>query len=394
MIEGDTLLDLVRTGGRHLWFGRAAPFEMSAIDAADGTNFRLAAHHHGAYDVVWIYEQALSDLPGTQWPLLLDEALRCLGRQGRLVVRYRQDDRFSIIALKAWLFARPTTRISMGHDIDRHGTLISIFEVERTQLEAYSDDRWSFVLLAQGDRMANVLHFLDGVKRLSGGRAETVIVGPRFAEYDGHDVTILDRPYRTDRADISIKKNDGAAAASHPNLCFLHDRYVLDDDFFTGFDKFGYDFDFVAVRQNYAGGERYPFYAATDGPPLIWATPIDCRNHDTLRPSQYVNGGLMVFKKPIFDLMPLNPLLAWNQGEDVEVAARYIAASLPPRVNLFSGATTNADPSHTAAFRDERDVHRAMGSALKRTRRSLKARIGASLRTWERNLRHALRGPR
>ncbi len=392
MIDDDVLLGLVRAGGRQLWLGQTAPFEMDAADAPGSTNFRLAAHHHGAYDVVWVHERPLSDFPATQWPLLLDEALRCLGRRGRLVLRYRQDERFSIIALKAWLFARPTIHVSMGHDIDRRGVLTSVFEVERENLEAYSDDRWSFVLLAQGNRMANVMRFLDGVERLSGGRAETVIVGPRFAEYDRAGVTVLDRPYRNDRADIALKKNDGAEAARHSNLCFLHDRYVLDDDFFEGFEKFGYDFDFVAVRQRYTGGEPYPFYAAGSGAPLMWTPPIDCRNYQVLRPGQYVNGGFMVFKRPAFRQMPLNPLLAWNQGEDVEVAARYVAASLPPRVNLLSGATTNVDPSHTAAFRGEHAYDRAAVAALGRAGRSLELRIRSSLRRLERGVRHALRG--
>ncbi len=261
-------------------------------------------------------------------------------------------------------------------------------------LHTYADRNWSFVLLAQGDRMPNVIRFLEGVRRLSDGRAETVIVGPKSAAYDGHDVTVIDRPYRTDRADIAIKKNDGAAAARHSNLCFLHDRYVLDDDFFTGFDRFGYDFDFVAVRQRYEDGRPYPFYAATGGPPLIWSPPVHCTNYRVVRPGQYVNGGFMVFKKPAFERVPFNDLLAWNQGEDVEISARYIGASLPPRVNVSSGATTNADPSHTSAFRAEHDHRRALGVLLSHRRRALKLSVRSALRGWKRTVRPAPSDPR
>lgn len=348
----DYLLSLVRPDQQQIWIGKAPPFAIAALDLLASTNFRAAAAHHTRYNVVWFYRKMLSDVGRLKWRLVLDECVRMLGDSGQLVLRFRQNHYISIINVKQFLGRRVGVTCSVDYERNTDGVFTVVFSVVRENAALYRDKSWSFVLLARGDRTENAIAFLRSVRSQDPDyRHQILIVGPVLPEYEPFSVVGHPENYREELAELGKKKNDAAALVSGSNVLIAHDRYVLDDQFFSGFDIFGYDFDLVAVRQIFRSGEEYPFYGAIDARELVWAQPIHSTDYNSLLPGQFVNGGLMVFKTHALRQIGFNNLLFWNQGEDLELTQEFIHAGLPPRVNVHSTAVTNVPDTYTMAFR-------------------------------------------
>ena len=231
--------------------------------------------------------------------------------------------------------------------------------------------------------------------------------GASHPSYEGYGVRYIDtvgrRPGSLSRS--GRRRTPSRGEASHPNLLIAHDRYVLDEGFFDGFDRFGYDFDLCAVRQTYEDGESYPAYCALNATGLLWAPTVHCENYNVLHATQYVNGGLMVFKTHALRELKFNDLLYWNQAEDVEVSRVFIEAGMPPRMNYLSSATTigiaKAPPTQwrldqrcrsVQLSHGEDRVHRRTrvpGTPLGRARLPVLAREGPAATPMDRRLRDA-----
>jgi hypothetical protein len=328
--------------GRHAWVGSSPRFPAEAISLIDQPNFRMASSMHGRFDSVWFVESPLSDLSGGRFEIVIDELIRLLGARGQLVVRFRETADVSVVNLKQAI----GRRLHLSAEVHRQwcvkGEYTVAFSIERKQLEGYQDRRWTFAVLTQGNKPEMVVRFLRSIRALDPAHEHELLVwGPMNQAYAEYGVRASERQYRSDVAEISRKKNDIADSASHANLLIAHDRYALNEDFFTGFDAFGYDFDLCAIAQRYEDGHDFPSYCALPGHKLVRAsTTIDCPDANTLWPLQYVNGGLIVAKTQTLRQIRFNDLLFWCESEDVEMTRQFRERGLPPRVNRWASATT------------------------------------------------------
>lgn len=349
----ESLLALVRDCERHFWVGEVPPFEWDQASILHSSNFRLSPSHHRQYDVVWLYESLLSDFPADTIELILDELVRLVRDEGRMVLRYAQHQNFSVILLKHLLGRRYNLTIDVETEIIENGIYTTVFRLQRLSTARYSDQRWTFAIITQGKRRDNVIRFLQSVRQHATAiDHELLICGPADEAYAPFKVTYLDREYRDHYAEIALKKNDIADRASCANLLIAHDRYVLNDDFFSGFAKYGYDFDFITIKQWYESGEEFPAYCAMSSPDLVWSPPVHCTDINRLRPLQFLNGGLFIAKTETLRDLRMNPLLFWQQAEDVELTKHLRNHGLPPRINVYSSATTiGIKPDHTKNFR-------------------------------------------
>lgn len=339
--------------------------------------------------MVWYYEESPADLRSGQHELVFDELVRLLGARGRLVVRFpARIPHFNIVILKQLLGRRYNTRVSVALEhVDDAVTIV--FDVARDGMERYRGDAWTCAVLTRGTRVPRVVEFCRSIRAQDPDRRHEILVwGPDDPAYEPYGVTCLDPGYRDHLAEISRKKNDIADRAMHPNLLVVHDRYRVEPGFFTGFARFGYDFDFVTVPQWYECGTPFPAYVATDTGGLGTGRPIDCRDYGRIRPGQYINGGLMVAKTDTLRDIRLNDLLFWNQWEDVELSGQFRCRGLPPRVNCFSAATTlGIGPEYTSRFLPESGPLRTLGTGVA----ALGATIGRNLLAGGRRLEHRLR---
>ena len=353
------LSDLVRDHARHFWAGTHPPFPAASQNLLARNNLRASPDHHRAYDVVWCYETDLADVRPESQVIYLDELLRLLGADGRLVVKFREDRHFTLVKLKRFLGRHPFLDVSVETEISlpQYGW-VTVYRVRRKHLAEYASGEWSLAILTQGKKVANVVAFLKSVRDQDPHRRHEIIVcGPPHPEYEPFGVRMHTKEYSPVLADICTKKNDLADVATRPNLLLVHDRYVLDPGFFDGFERYGHDFDFLTVPQRYETGEEFPAYVTMSKwrTEFVWRAPIVLASYDRVYPLQYLNGGLLAVKTHTLRALRLNELLFWNQAEDCELAGWLLAHSLPPRVNPISRATVlGLTPAYTATFVPEK----------------------------------------
>jgi hypothetical protein len=343
------ILELIKQPVRHIWVGQNPPFDMPTVDLENATAFRVSPSLHQAWDAVWVYERFISDFES--WELALDECLRLFGESGLLVLRYKtRRVHFSNFGLKNFLFRRRGYAIEMvweeGAMTDSGFVATSVMRVTREDLQWYRPGPWTMAVVTQGTRVENVARFCKSVRDQDPERQHEILVhGSSHPSYDAYGVRYVEtRSDCPDAVTLGRKKNTIARAARHSNLVIAHDRYVIDQGFFDGFTRFGYDFDFCAVHQTYEDGEPYPAYCALNATGLLWAPTVHCENYNVLHANQYVNGGLMVFKTHALRERPFNDLLYWNQAEDVELSRVFADSGMPPRMNYLSSATTIGTP--------------------------------------------------
>jgi hypothetical protein len=331
------------------WLGKQSPTGLAAIDLFAYPNLRAPSSHHGQYGIVWLSEFDLGKVDERQVDLILDEALRLLGPGGRIVFQFRESKHFSIFQLKHFIGRRYGIKARVQNEF-RHGKKWCVVcEVVRDDWQRYQAKGWTFGILTQGVRVDNLRAFFESIRAQSGGEdAEILVCGPKLPQFEQYRLNYLHVEVREDLAEICKKKNEIAQAAAHPNLCLVHDRYRLESNFFTGFEAFGYDFDYLTVKQNYESGEHFPDYCALSQHELTWNTSLDCRDINYVLPRQYINGGVIIAKTQTLREIPFNELVFWNQAEDVELAKAYRDRSIPPRCNAHSSMVTlGIDASYT-----------------------------------------------
>ncbi len=338
MITSEQLRKICSSYKKQAWIGGLSQANMQLIDISSCTNFRTGANLHHKFDCVWIYENTLEAFGDLSWKIVLDEAIRLLKSNGLLVIRFHENRNFSLPMLKAYIGRRYGISVS----IEFESTDVVVFRIQRLRMKVYEDTLWTFAILTQGkERKSNVIKFLSAIRKNDEDYQHQIIVcGPKDKDYDEFKVDYVDTKIFDESkfAEISKKKNLIARLANNENILICHDRYYIADDFFRSFEKFGYDFDFVTLPQETESGIRYPYYCALYQPTFSWTHPIDVKDLNVIFDTQYVNGGLMIFKRSTLLSLQFNELLHWCQMEDVEISKRYLDYSIPPRVNFLTKA--------------------------------------------------------
>ena len=123
---------------------------------------------------------------------------------------------------------------------------------------------------------------------------------------------------------IAEKKNIGSKFAKFDKLCILHDYVSLRNDWFHVYQsETSNDWDILVPKVLNSNNKRHRDW-------VLWNDPIysESKFPNCLPPYEYdsnfyyINGTVMVVKNIFFSQNPLNNLLFWGQGEDVEWSLR------------------------------------------------------------------------
>jgi hypothetical protein len=335
--------------GERAWIGDACPDEsLVQVNLLERPGFRATPSETSRFGSIWIMQEPVLE---QGWRILLDSCIRMLTASGILVVRYIQNQYISIPALKNFLYRKYGIQVSVCAELIENGEFVTAFHIEREVSTLPHSKTWTFGILTQGKKAEVVEQFCKSVRQYGGDTHEILIVGPKNSTYEAYSPTYIEKAYSSKFSDICVKKNDIVDLAKHENICIVHDRYWLDENFFSGFEQFGYDFDFLTIQQHHQSGKNYPSYCAIDDRcSLIWGTIYECGNENQTWNRHYLNGGLIVAKRALLKKVPLNPLIFHNQAEDVELAKQMAAHSVVPRINRLSSATTDVPDYLTDAF--------------------------------------------
>jgi hypothetical protein len=342
-------------GGKAVWIGENPVHIAESINLTAGTNWRAPRAMHGRFDRVWLYEEELFS-NGPSWPLLVDECLRFLGHRGYLILRTCDCGHGTLFELKSMIARRPGLTVELVFQTKLPGgDTVIVVDVQRENLADYIDDGWSIGILSNGTKSSNVHSLVEKLMRLAGERPlQIVIAGPEKPALDQH-VTGSEEEWSDRPGDklprIGEKKNWIVRQARNSNIAIFHDRYQVDDNFFTGFGKFGLDFDYVTIRQRYESGAYYPSYIGFPLRKMRWQRPEFDATYRTLHDGHFINGGLIILKRHIASVVNFNPLLLHNEAEDVELSFILRTNGIVPRMNPHSSALAlGVTENYTSTF--------------------------------------------
>ena len=337
-----------------IWFGEFPPINADPLWLDPNKNFRAKSNLHGKYSVVWIYEYKLFE--SENWPLLLDEAVLFLKSKGTIVCRFSENWNGTVFALKSYLFRNPSLETRLINQLKtKDNDTVCIFEITRKNFSSYLSKNWSIGILTNGKKDKNVHELIHKLSNLAKDKHKIeFIISGQFNKNNlpkDLDLTIFDLNWNDNLPRISSKKYEIALKAKYENIAIVHDRYQVNDNFFEGFNKYGYHFNFLTVSQSYEDNSFYPGYAGFDLPILKWMKPQFSKNYGKLFPGHYINGGFIIIKRHILKSINFNPLLLHNEAEDVELSFLLMHNGIIPRINTYSSAKTiGISNTHTISF--------------------------------------------
>lgn len=338
------------------WIGDSlAPISCTQVILNLSTNFRATPSHHNQYNVVFIFFRSIFEYYNS-WKLILDESVRLLNQEGYLIIRSQDNEYGTLFELKSQLFRNNNLGIELiKQNKDNDGFTISVYKLKKINIAIYNDKSWTIGILSNGKKENIVLDLIFSLVKANHHHLpiEFIIAGPEIQHEKLHGLSIkfTNSHIQDELPRIADKKNNIFKLAKMTNIAIFHDRYIVNDDFFDGFESYGYNFEFLTIRQFYENGNEFPAYIAFPIKNKRWQSILNIQTHDQILPGSFINGGLIILKKGIFDPTPFNNLLLHNEAEDVELSFYLSEHGIIPRFNGFSSSTTVGIPfDYTSTF--------------------------------------------
>ncbi|MDA9230942.1 hypothetical protein N9O56_00010 [Rickettsiales bacterium] len=379
-------------------------YNVNKVNQINSQNlFRLPYSYHQKYKTVTATEDDFAT--HINWQHELDEMIRLIGSEGKIVIKCGNSLSHNMFSVKNYLGRRLGIEVKIEEESplwaqkmykkekwskDDYCTTAT-FHIKRKNLEIYQDKSWTFAILTLGNKIEDVKKFCALIRDLDKKCEHQILIfGPKNSAYDQYKVDYINdriqKKYQNDQhSRICEKKNIIIDNAKNQNLLICHDRYYLDKNFFKGFEKYGYDFDFLSIDTAYEDKNIwFPHYVKMSNfiHNFAWNKERFCFKRKDFAKNNaldniFINGGLMIFKRDIVKQIRFNECNFHYQIEDVEITKEFAKYHIPPRVNLFSKAYT----SNNIANRVGKDLSYqdqyicAGGRIIKRKKKNLYKRL-------------------
>jgi len=214
-------------------------------------------------------------------------------------------------------------------------------KLEATKRPGDDINKWTFGIITKGDRNDWMDEMIVAIRAQKIPEFEIIVCGTYFDrnEKDFKYIPFFDRD---EKGWITKKKNLIAREAKYENLCILHDRIVLDKNWFTGIKKYGNAFDILCNRQTLRGnGIRAGDWLTYGYGTLNSPYGISELRYNDWDEYVYMGGQVSILKKSIWEECPWNETLYWGE-EDVELSFRFRDVGYLIRFNEFSSCSALA----------------------------------------------------
>lgn len=212
---------------------------------------------------------------------------------------------------------------------------------KRRSIQLGDMDQWTFGIVTNGKRPEWLQESIESIRRQGVPDYEILVVGPRqHLMTGGGDLRVIDFTEKDELGWISRKKNLIAGSAQHENLAIMHDRIVLDQNWYEGMRAYGNYFWLLGVPvESSEGHGRNVDWVRYDGHRGVrQLTEIELLDYEDWDPFVFVNGGFLVTKRSCWTQIALDERLFWQQNEDVWFSRAFIAQGWLPRMNPFAKA--------------------------------------------------------
>jgi len=217
-------------------------------------------------------------------------------------------------------------------------------------------DEWTFgIPVGPGDSsMLNTL--VSRIMKLGIPKYEIILCGTPGKNFRYHDnVSIVGENIPAPPVHITLKKNILAKSAKYKNLCILHDRVLLPENFYEAVKKFDDHFPFYAFHSVYSFDKlgminiRYSDYNCSN------KEDFSCIEHQENEITEhykrlnyfyanskrysinnYLTGSLYICKTELWNAVMQDERLFWAEYEDVEFGERCNKLGIPHIINPHS----------------------------------------------------------
>ena len=189
----------------------------------------------------------------------------------------------------------------------------------------YKNMDFTFGIITTTNQEDNILKIIKSIEKQKIDNYEIIIVGDCNLERKNTTVILFDENVKN--MWITRKKNIISEKAKYENVVYLHDYIVFEDGWYGGHLKKGNDFEVRMDKIINLDNTRFRDW-------VIWPhnnnemdgfigrdclIPYDLTH---LSKYMYISGSYWVSKKKFMMDNPLNEILGWGDGEDVEWSIR------------------------------------------------------------------------
>ena len=219
-------------------------------------------------------------------------------------------------------------RYILEKTINEGRLLTLIYSKQKSSLlEDDTINKWTFGIITNGKKSSWVLELVKSIEEQMIPNYEVLIVGPNpYNEFNlvkPSQVNILEDVVLIGekRSPISHKKNKIIKQAQYNNLCILHDRYLLPEDWFLNFKEYGNYFDILCLKTLNLEGNRFSVdwmkfhYPMTSRFKFNRALLYNEWNDEAIIP-----GGSKIMKKDLIENFLLDERLFWDEMEDLQLS--------------------------------------------------------------------------
>jgi len=309
----------------------------------NGQFLRLKPIHHRAYDSV---DLSLIDVSSYHsWQTLIDESLRALrpGVLCELRLKLRETRQVSRDEIMQQIFSACEQSELISHTYTKQNEACLTLGLVSKQRDVTSNEI-TFGIVTSGknnENLERLVKSLDTLRNDSRITFEIIVCGPENFSLPSNltssvDTYLAEPMAHLDLPMTNLKKNLIAKHAKFSNLIISHDRYVFSPAVVDNLLEFGGDFDvctFEAVDEN---NDPFPQWVSYSHK---WKNSLHL-DSDSFESNVYLNGGIFLVKKDLMLSHPINPLLFWGYGEDIEWSRRMKNSGITPRLIKGKGLST------------------------------------------------------
>jgi len=290
------------------------------------------------------------------FPILIKEWFYLIKKDGVLIIDYRPNNLLDFQKLEKtmwWLWQLKYDILYHGNNDElnvgnlklprlQKGYLRFICKkLETTKIEGDDINKWTFGIITRGDRNEWVEEMISAIRSQKIPEYEIIVCGQYFDRKE-KDFKYIEFSDRDSKGWITKKKNLIAREAKYENLCILHDRIVLDKNWFSGMKKYGNAFEVLCIIQTLKNkGIRTGDWLTYGSKILDIPYGISELKYTDWDEYVYMGGQVSILKKSIWRECPWNETRYWGE-EDVELSFRFRDFGHIIRFNEFSSTVALA----------------------------------------------------
>jgi len=309
----------------------------------NGQFLRLKSIHHRSYESV---DLSLIDLSSYHsWQTLIDESIRALqpGVQCELRLKLRETRQVSRDEIMQQIFSACEQIELISHTYKSQNEACLTLGLVSKSRDVNSNEI-TFGIVTSGKNIQNLerlLRSLDTLRNDSRIIFEIIVCGPENFNLPSNLMSLVDTYLVEPMAHLNLpmtnlKKNLIANHAKFSNLIISHDRYIFSRSVIDNLLEFGGDFEVCTFEAVDGNNNPFPQWVSYSHE---WTNSLHLHS-DSFESNIYLNGGIFLVKKDVLVEHPINPLLFWGYGEDIEWSRRLKNSGITPRLIKGRGLST------------------------------------------------------